>query len=545
MGSDVFISYSTENRIEAEAILDAVEAKGHACWIAPRNIVAGASWADAIIEAISGARLVILVHSHAANASPMVRRELDAAAAARKLILPVRIDDAMPERGMKFYLANCHWFDAPPPLAARLHALAGATGTLLGRASVEPGAPRPSPQGRILGFGDNLAVAVMPFRTFAEADVPFADGLTDELINALSRWRSFPVIARDSVFALRQGGADIRTLGRELGVANTITGSVRRYQARVRVNLDLTDAETSRNLMSEGYECTADDPLRLQDELVRGIAGVLAPEVLKIEAERASRRTDSETSAYVLFEKGMWHRYRRTREDLESAAGMFRAALEVEPRYARAMAALSLCHNFAATNRWVPDVRGAYAEALALALHAVAEDPRDPHAHFALGVGCMNDRRLTKALAELAEAIRLNPSHAYAHANLGHCYNYLNRPDEAFPEIELALRLNPHDPKRFMWLPYLAASHYLSGRYKECLAAAEQALAANPTFPLALRYLVAALGQLGRVAEAAAVLPLVRRVDRDFDGLEATLRRLFVPAAAGHILDGMRRAGFS
>ena len=394
-------------------------------------------------------------------------------------------------------------------------------------------------------FGGQPAIAVLPFRSYVPGDDPFTDGLTDELINALSRWRSFPVIARNSVFAYRGRDADVRVIGRELGARYIVTGSVRRQATQVRVTLELVDVDTGENLLTEQYEHVAADPFALQDEIVRAIAGILAPEVLKLERERAVQRSPAEASVYDLYERGMWHRYRNTREDLERAEALFRQALEIDPGYARATAALSLCRNFAAISRWVPDVRAAFAESLTLARRAVADDPRDPHAHFALGVACMNERRMAEAIAELREAVRLNPSHAFAHANLGQVFNFLNRPDEGLAQVELALRLNPHDPRRFMWLPYLAASHYLARRYKECLAACEQALLANPGYPLAVRYMVSALGQLGRAGEAQPLVPLLKKIDGDFAGLETMWRRLFVTEAADHLLDGCRSAGFA
>ena len=393
-------------------------------------------------------------------------------------------------------------------------------------------------------FGGQPAIAVLPFRNYTPGDEPFTDGLTDELINALSRWRSFPVIARNSVFAYRGRDVDVRVIGRELGARYIVTGSVRRQDSLVRVTLELADVETAESLLSERYDRAAADPFAVQDEIVRAIAGALAPEVLKLERERAVRRNPVQAGAYELFERGMWHRYRDTREDLERAEALFRQALEIDPRYARATAALSLCRNFAAISRWVPDVRAAFAESLTLARRAVDDDPRDPHAHFALGVACMNERRIPEATAELREAVRLNPSHAFAYANLGQVFNFLNRPDEALPQVELALRLNPHDPRRFMWLPYLAASHYLRRQYRDCLVACQQALEANPGYPLAVRYMVAALGQLGLVAQARPLLPMLSRIDGGFAGLEAMWRRLFVPDAADHLLDGCRRAGF-
>ncbi len=390
---------------------------------------------------------------------------------------------------------------------------------------------------------ERYALAVLPIRGQSVADEPFRDDLTEELINALAAWRSFPVIARNSAFAYR-GDVDVRVVGRELGARYIVDGAVRRSGVDLRLNLALTDVESAEHLLTESFSFRAADPVDIQDEIVRALAGVLAPEVLKLERDRAVRRSPVEASTYDLFARGMWHRYRNTREDLARAEALFRAALENDPYYARATVALSLCRNFAAISRWTDDVQGAFAESLSLARRGVEDDPRDPHSHFALGVAYMNVRRLPDAISELREAIRLNPSHAFARANLGQVFNYLNRPDEGLAEVEEALRLNPHDPRKFMWLPYVAASHYLARRYRKCLEASEQALSTNPGYPHAVRYMVAALGQLDLTAEAAKVLPQMRRFDRDFVSLESMVRRLFVPAAAEHLLEGFRRSGF-
>jgi TolB-like protein/Tfp pilus assembly protein PilF len=480
----------------------------------------------------------------------MVRREIDAAAAAHKTILPVRIDAALPQQGMQFYLSSTHWFDAPPPLAPHLPRLVETITRLLKPADgTTPDQPAPvvpvSAPAQFPEFGGHPAIAVLPFRSTASADEPFTDGLTDELISALSAWRIFPVIARNSVFAYRGREVDVRVIGRELGARYIVSGSVRRQGAQVRVALELADVETAENLLSEHYDHSSTDPFALQDEIVHKIAGILGPEVLKLERERAVRRPATDANVYDLFERGMWYRYRNSREDLERAAALFREALKIDPHYARATAALSLCCNFAAQSRWVADAAAAYAESLTLARQAVADDPRDPHAHFALGVACMNVRRMPEAITEFREAVRLNPSHAFAHANLGQVFNYLNRPEEGRAQVELGLRLNPHDPRRFMWLPYLAASHYLNRRYTACLEASEQALSANPGYPPGVRYMVAALGQLGRVAQAQPLLALLRRYDGDFAGVEANWRRLFVAEAADHLLEGIRRAGLT
>jgi class 3 adenylate cyclase/TolB-like protein len=407
------------------------------------------------------------------------------------------------------------------------------------------GSAQPMPVPQFAEFSGHPAIAVLPFRRFGSTEESFADGLTEELINALSRWRSFPLIARNSVFAYRDRNLDVRIVGRDLGARYIVGGSVWQHGDQVRVSLSLVDAETADNLLSDSFEHAVSDPLLMQDDLVRAIAGILAPEVLKLERERAVQRPSNAANIYDLYIRGMWHRYRNTREDLAQASALFQQVLEINPGHAAARAALSLCLNYAAISRWVSDVRAAYAESLVLARRAVTDDPRDPHAHFALGVAYMNDPRFPEAIIELREAIRLNPSHVFAIANLGQIFNYLNRPQDALVQVKLALRLNPHDPRRFMWLPYLAVSHYLMGCYRECLAVCEQALAANPEYPLAVRYVVAALGKLGLAEQAQPLLPVLRKIDKAFDGSESVCRRLFVKEAADHLLDGLRRAGWT
>lgn len=283
----------------------------------------------------------------------------------------------------------------------------------------------------------------------------------------------------------------------------------------------------------------------MPDTIVQRLAAELAPELQRVERERAYRRTPEQETAYDLYVRGDWHHQRYTREDLEKAEALYHAALEKDPSFARAAANLSLSRNFVGLNRWVPDPASAFAESLEFARWAVAADPRHPQAHFALGVAWMNLQNLTAAIASLSEAVRLNPSHASSHAALGQVLNYLDRPAEALPELKLALRLNPRGNSRFVLLPYLAASHYLMGEYRACLEACHQALGLKPDYPNALRYMAAALGQLGRVGEAAPLLPLLRRIDDNAAEMEAMLSRYYVASAIARLMQGIHRAGFA
>jgi tetratricopeptide (TPR) repeat protein len=185
-----------------------------------------------------------------------------------------------------------------------------------------------------------------------------------------------------------------------------------------------------------------------------------------------------------------------------------------------------------------------FQEARALALHAVKVDPRNPQGRFALGLSLYHTGQIRPALDELQETVRLNPSDAAAHANLAFVYNYLNRAADARTAVELALRLSPQDPRRFIWLPALAGSHYLAGNYTEALRAGHEALTANPRYLPVVRYIVASLGQLGQADAAKTVIPLLRKLDGDLAGTRTHLRDYFVAPAVEGIVEGLARAGF-
>ena len=394
------------------------------------------------------------------------------------------------------------------------------------------------------GFGERPAIAVMPFRVADQTDEPFADGLAEDLITAIARWRSFPVLSRSSSFSLRNKGADAREVGRTLGARYVHEGTVRRSGERVRVSADLVDADTGETLVAERFEGVAQDALQLQEGLARGIVARLEPELVRHEGERARRVPPPQASTYELYQRGLWHHYRYTRADNEIAREIFRRTLEIEPDYPRAAASLTLALTHAAWCDWT-DKQPAQAEALALGQRAVQLDPTDPMTQYALGTTLNHLGRALDSLARLRECVHLNPSHAAGHAMMAFGYNYLDCPEKAFPHVNVALRLSPHDPRRFLWLPALAGAHYLSGDYRAALAVAQEALAADPKYLVITRWLVASMGQLGRTNEAAVVLPLLHQLDPDLAASERKWARLlFVPSAAERLLDGLRKAGF-
>ncbi len=396
------------------------------------------------------------------------------------------------------------------------------------------------------GFGERPAIAVLPFKhQGANADQEhFADGITEDIITQLARWRRFPVISRSSVFTYKGRDVDLKSVALQLGVRYVVEGSLRRLGTRIRTSVQVTDVETMDNLLAEQYDYEVGDLFAIQDEIVRTIVGAISPELLRHERDRVARAPPQNANAYELYQRGAWHLYRYTKEDNEKAREYLRSALEIDPAYTHASAGLAIALWQAAHVGWAPDRKAFFEQALAHGRSAVQADSRDPRARFALGGTLVSAGFPEEAIPHLREAVRLNPSDAAAHAFLGFAFNFLDRPDEALPEIQLALRLSPHDPRRFLWLPALAISHYLAGRYRDALAACQEALAAKPEYPIAIRYLVATLGQLGRRTEAQPVIPLLRRLDGNLAGTEAYMQRIFVASAFGRILEGLRKAGF-
>ncbi len=401
------------------------------------------------------------------------------------------------------------------------------------------------PRRTIPGFKDRPAIAVLPFTNMSDDHDQeyFADGLTEDIITALASWRSFPVIARDSVFTYKGRNVDLRTVGRELGAHYVLEGSVRRQGTRVRVSAQMIEAETNHHIFADHYDREVSDVFAVQDEIETSIVGAIEPELLRAESDRAVNAPQS-FSAYDFLQRGLWHHYRYTADDNERAQEFFRKSLAIEPNYLQATAALAVTLLHRVMHGWQVDDGTLKAEASLLARRAVSLDQRSPQAHYALGLSYMHTTEIRAAIREMQEVIRIHPSDAPARANLGNLYNYVNQPERALQSVLMAMHLSPSDSRQFTWIPPLAGSYYLAGRYDEAIETGLHGYAMKPDYVAPLRYVIAALGQLGRHAEAEELLPVLRRSDGDLAGVQAYLRRYYVDETALNlILDGLKKAG--
>jgi adenylate cyclase len=409
-----------------------------------------------------------------------------------------------------------------------------------GNASVVPTASPP-------GFDARRAIAVLPFVNFSgdPEQEYLADGITEDIISMLAGWRAFPVIARDSTFTYMGKTVDIKKVGQELGARYVLEGSVRKSGLRVRVTAQLIRADTGHHIMAERYDRDLTDLFELQDEITHAIAGAIEPELLKFERERIAEQPQYNEDAYTLYQRGVWHHYRHTKEDNTEAQAYFRRALALDADYPQALAALAVAVLNAGFLGWAESAEANFAAAYELGQRAIHLDPRYPNAHFALGLVCMWTRQIDRGIREFEEAIRLNPSHAAAHVMLGQMYLYAQRPEETIAQAEKGFRLSPTDPRLFIWLPALAGAHYQLHHYAEAVEAGRRSWSLNRNWPHGLRYVVAGLAQLGRIEAARAALAELKLMDANLEYSAAVLRRAYTDLAAiDHILEGLRKAGF-
>jgi adenylate cyclase len=392
-----------------------------------------------------------------------------------------------------------------------------------------------------------LSIVVLPFTNLSDdaGQQYFADGITEDLTTDLSRIADMLVISRNTAFTYRNKLVDTKQIGRELGVRYVLAGSVQRSGNKIRVTAELIDAETDTHLWAGRYDRDRAELFELQDEIVTAIAGAIEPELLKFERERIATRPQKSEDAYELYQRGMFHHYRQNKADNIEAQAYFRRALTVDPQYPQATAALSIALCSAAMRGWAENSDVCFDQAHELAQRAVTLDPRYPNAHFALGLVCMWTRRSERAIAAFREAIKLNPSFAAAHVLLGQMCLYAGRPEEAIERAEKGIRLSPTDPRLSMWLPALAGAHYLLRHYAEAIEAGRRSWSLNRNWPHGLRYVVAGLGQLGRIEEARAALAELKLMDASLEISAGVLSRVYPdPAAVDHIVDGLRKAGF-
>jgi adenylate cyclase len=390
------------------------------------------------------------------------------------------------------------------------------------------------------------AVAVLPLENLSgdPEQEYFADGLTEDIITALSVWRSFPVIARNSTFAYKGKSSDIRQVGKELGARYVIEGSVRKAGNRVRVTAQLINAETGHHVWAERYDRDLQDIFEVQDEVTQGIVATVAPELERSEHKRAVDKKPENLDAWDCVQRGTAHLYDFSKEGNARAREMFERAIQIDSSYGRAYTGLAWSHFRDMQIGVAVDREDTAAKAVAAGHRAVQLDRSDTFAHMARGIAAQWSRDHELAVSDLETAVRLNPSNAVGYGSLGHELILVGRYEEGINCLETAFTLNPQDPRNHIYFALMARGHLSARRYDDAVTWAGKAVQWGEAQPLAHLILAASFGHLGRLEEARAELDACERIRPGYTANADNWHPYKNAEDQEHFLDGLRKAGW-
>lgn len=400
------------------------------------------------------------------------------------------------------------------------------------------------------------AVAVLPFSNESDdtAQDYFAAGITEDLITALASFRCFPVIGRSSVFSEDTCGRDLCDIARDLSARYVVHGTVRREGDHVRINAQLTDAESGHTLWARCYDRGFAAVFALQDEITQAIVAAIEPRLERAEEHRVLAAPSDALDAWDSCLRALWHVRQGTRDDFASARRLLEWAIVRDPLSSRAHSVLALCLFHEALLGWHDDPPRALAGTLRAARAAVDLDDGDWLAHSLLGIATMwTLRDYDRALAEQDRALELNPSAAISHQFRACVLQFAGRPAEAISSLEIVMRLEPRYQSRAMVLADLSLCHLILGDADTAANLARRALDEDPDNVRAHQRLVAALGHLDdpdatrkarvalvlrqpdiHVAAIATTYPF-RRPEHAMRFAEGLLRAEIPEDAAGHL----------
>jgi TolB-like protein len=365
------------------------------------------------------------------------------------------------------------------------------------------------------GFGDRPAIAVMPFdnRSGDPEQEYFAEGLAEDLITRLALWRLFPVIARQSSFAYKGKGTDMKQVAAELGVRYLVQGSVRKSGERVRIAAQLVDAATGQNVWAQTYERVLTDVFAAQDEISEAVAASLVADLHRAEHAHVQHRAPENLEAWGLYQKSLAFFYRFTRADFAQARALLERAVALDPQFSTAWARLAETGMWEIIYGWTDEPAETIERALGQARRAVALDPRDAEAHAELAFVLMTAGEGYAAIEEARRGTELNPSHPWALLIRAYVWHMTgNPPEESIELVMRAMRLSPRDPAEWLFYDVLGGAYFNAGRFSEGLAAGRRLVSLWPGYYFGHLWCAMNAMELGQTASAEASIREARRV---------------------------------
>ena len=389
------------------------------------------------------------------------------------------------------------------------------------------------------------SIAVLPFKNLSgdtNQDF-FSDGITEDVITALGRFSNLLVIAKSASFPFKGTNASPAEIGRLLDARYLLEGSIRRAGERVRVNVELTEAATGVHVWSETYDAEAKDIFAVQDDITRRVVGAAAVKLTRFERERVLTKPTDNLAAYEYVLRGREFLSHASRDKNDEAAALFQRAIDLDPNYAAAYAALGGSHFEAVVSGWTEFPRDELDQAETLAQKALALDPSTTSAYRLLAFINMYKRRYDLALGQIDRALEINPSDVDSYQTRGNILVWAGRAAEALPWLEGALRF---DHSHILATQSLCWAYYFLGRYNDAVEAGDRALARSPgrngqtyIHP----FLAAAYAETRRNQDAEGERVVLMRLWPFFDA-QTFAGQFGTQEARDHLLEGLKKAGF-
>ena len=399
-------------------------------------------------------------------------------------------------------------------------------------------------QGMVPQLPDKPSIAVLPFQNMSDDPEQeyFADGMVEEIITALSRFRSLFVIARNSSFTFKGKAVDIKDVGRRLGVRYVLEGSVRKAAGKVRITGQLIDALTGAHIWADRFERDLTDVFALQDEVTIAVVTAIEPKLVQTEIAIAARRGPENLSAYDCYLRAIPQYYPASREGNAGAIRLARRALELDPQFATVAALAGVCHMQNILWGYATDPQFDRKEAIRLSRLALSIDDGDADTlAWAALISTFMVADRESEIEMVDRAVVLNPNSF----NTWHCRGWVYRnaglPEEAIRSFELAFRRSPLDPRLQFTFAGMGMALIELGRFEEAIVAGKKAQRHNPCFSSTYRCLASAFAHLGRDAEAREAAAQLDELDPGFT-ISAWITR-GGQSNSKLMIEGLRKAG--
>ena len=429
----------------------------------------------------------------------------------------------------------------------RLYAVRGATSAATTTTATV--SAMPPDNSRPLPLPDKPSIAVLPFQNMSgdPEQEYFADGMVEDIITALSRFKALFVIARNSSFTYKGRAIDVKQVGRELGVRYVLEGSVRKVANRVRITGQLVDTAIGAHLWAERFDGGLDDIFDLQDQVTERVVGAIAPAVEKAEIERVKRKPTESLDAYTLYLRGLAKLYQIANQQANSEAlRLFNSAIELDPDFASAYGSAACCYAYAIGNGWVSPAPNEIAEVTRLTKRAVELGKDDAMVIASSGWALAHFIHDLGAAAGLIDrALMLNSNLAEAWLWGGWVKTWLGEPESAIERFARAMRLNPLDPRVSGMRSGTAHAHFFLGGYDKASSWAAMALQDNPDNQSALRIEAASNAMAGRLEQARKAVARLRQLNPKLrvSNLKDVLGPYRHAESFAQYEEGLRRAG--